>query len=154
MVNATQTPISMVKFWGDGFWNPAGVWYADGANHRDRPCVSRFRAGEKPAYGGIRCQNPARRNAGHFLVRLPALSTGDSVWWSGRCSPASICRVRVPIIRYRLPAPTSASLTRGGGFRLNAFVGGNAWQPGRAHSGINSRRGYPVHRTISSSPWR
>ncbi len=64
-----QTPISMVKFWGGRFLEPAGVWYADGADHRNRPCISQFRAGEKPAaYGGIRRQNPCSgRNVGHFF---------------------------------------------------------------------------------------
>lgn len=98
-----QTPISMVKFWGDGFWNllafgmqMALIIVTGHALASSGPVKSLLRtaasAAKTPAQGVMLVT---------FLVQLPALLTGDLVWWSGRCSPAKLLvGYRVPIIRY------------------------------------------------------
>lgn len=98
-----QTPISMVKFWGDGFWNllafgmqMALIIVTGHALASSGPVKSLLRtaasAAKTPAQGVMLVT---------FLVRWPALLTGDLVWWLGRCSPAkSPVGYRVPIIRY------------------------------------------------------
>lgn len=128
-----QTPISMVKMWGDGFWNllafgmqMALIIVTGHALASSAPVKSLLRtaasAAKTPVQGVMLVT---------FFGSVACVINWDLVWLSVQCSPVkSPGEYPVLIIRCSLPAPT---LVFSPGWRLlwlNASVGCNTGQPG------------------------
>lgn len=113
-----QTPISMVKMWGDGFWNllafgmqMALIIVTGHALASSAPVKSLLRtaasAAKTPVQGVMLVT---------FFGSVLVSSTGDLVWLSAQCLPVkSPGESPVLIIRCSLPAPTLV-FSPGGGF--------------------------------------
>ncbi len=112
-----QTPISMVKMWGDGFWN----LLAFGMQMALIIVTGHALASSAPVKFAAYCRlrrKDARtgRHAGYSSVQSLVSSTGDLVWLSAQCLPVkSHAEYPVLIIRCSLPAPTLV-FSPGGGF--------------------------------------
>lgn len=113
-----QTPISMVKMWGDGFWN----LLAFGMQMALIIVTGHALASSAPVKVCCVLPPPPQRRpyrASCWLlssVQSLVSSTGDLVWLSAQCLPVkSPAEYPVLIIRCSLPAPTLV-FSRGGGF--------------------------------------
>lgn len=128
-----QTPISMVKMWGDGFWN----LLAFGMQMALIIVTGHALASSAPVKVCCVLPPPPQRRpyrASCWLlssVQSLVSSTGDLVWLSAQCLPVkSPAEYPVLIIRCSLPAPTLVSHLGWRFLWLNASVGCNTGQPG------------------------
>lgn len=87
-----QTPISMVKFWGDGFWNllafgmqMALIIVTGHALASSGPVKSLLRTAASAAKRPYRALCWSLSSAQSLVS-----STGDLVWWSAQCLPVKL----------------------------------------------------------------
>ncbi len=104
-----QTPISMVKMWGDGFWN----LLAFGMQMALIIVTGHALASSAPVKSLLRTAASAAKTPVQGVVLVTSSvqslvsSTGDLVWLSAQCLPVkSPAEYPVLIIRCSLPAPT------------------------------------------------